>query len=305
MIQSIAYIMDNTYMCVLRPYLKILTLICFIPSIFNACYDISDDLLAEDENLLINEAGTSAGASAGTSAGTNAGNQIVVNPDMRMGYNPDNGCQIGSSLGLCSVCGPSQTAIKPPNDENCPRVDCQSLATYEVRNLDDGGKVCEYYPFAQTGDNCEVQGLCVENPQLICTAQPMEEILEWRPGCGTFEGCEGTTPPSTTYEVEGTLCYEFGTCNQIGQCSVHESCYGLDYVDGNEHCSSDQNGCKVYASARNYNAAIQRLNCQQYCFRGRGGKGCVDGWVANGACQEGENIGCNEERENVICLCEP
>ena len=277
--------------------------------IFLTCYacQISDDLLIEEDQgaMMVdpnnpfpnagssgagtNEAGTQ-NSTAGMSTTTGAGVSSM-------------GCTVGESLGLCSICGPDKQAKMPDNDDQCPPINCESLSRYQVRELEDGGKICERYPFTQTGGNCEVLGLCVENPTLVCMEEPMVELLTWYPGCGEFIGCENNEPPSINTVAEGTECYSFGTCDQIGGCSVAQSCYGLDTTDGNEHCSSDINGCKVYTSARHYQN-LEEITCRAYCIRGAN-RGCLDGWESNGACQEGSNIGCNSSRRDIVCLCEP
>ena len=214
------------------------------------------------------------------------------------------GCQAeGQRLEVCSICDSTLMPVIPDTEPMCPFVNCDSLGTYATREVDNGGIVCEYFPYDVGNPICKALGECNTNPEEVCVPQITETLFTAYPGCGEYTGCEGNTAPTATLKAPGDPCNGFGECQDDGQCSVAAGCTTLDIIGSNEFCGvSDDNLCESLVVASSYQS-IDKISCIAYCQRSR--MECRNGWKSNGGCTKGEEVGCSVDQREIICQCAP
>ena len=221
---------------------------------------------------------------------------MSVTPDV-----PDT-CEFGEDLGLCMICGPNLTPIKPLNDDRCPYVPCESLTRYQALPTEDGGRTCAQYTATPPIDNCKELGICYEDVEDACTVDttPMTLFTVY-PGCGEFTGCDGDISPDASIKPEGSTCHSLGTCDAEGRCSAPSSCEGdkPEYV--RNHCPEPNmdEGCDLFVDMNGIQNADD-ISCTLVCATQNG---CLTGWDSNNGCVRGGEIGCTTRRHQLICRC--
>ena len=242
------------------------------------------------------------GSMAGDTGGSLFGGRTAGGMSAGATMNVTDACEYGENLGVCMICGPNLTPIKPLNDERCPYVPCETLTRYQAMPLEDGGRTCSQFIATPPVDSCKDLGVCYESPEEACTLSSTPTTLfTVYPGCGEFTGCDGEISPDASIKAEGEVCHSIGTCDAEGRCSAPASCSGdkPEYVVN--HCPGpdSEEGCDLLIDMNGVPNAND-ISCTLACATQNG---CITGWDSNNSCDRGGEIGCSTRRRQLICRC--
>ena len=139
--------------------------------------------------------------------GTNPANpQGAMMIDQGVNQPAPSGCIAGTSLGLCSVCGPTGQPQAAPADPNCPPVDCGIPGTYE-RVEENGDLVCQQIMgMAPVSPPCSGVGQCAA-PEVACQAVQRVEVarIVGADPCQTLTGAMDSRRRSS-WRSRSTIC---------------------------------------------------------------------------------------------------
>ena len=215
------------------------------------------------------------------------------------GCNPD---EIADEL--CITCGEDGSYEVPEADENCPTIECPT-DEYEIDAQ--GSCVRTLYSEAEL-PLCDDINVCQSLDEQACVIQETEVVFEGD-ACSEIISCEAGAMPEVSPRVDGSLCNDWGTCNN-GECSARLACSTFTrYNQQNFFCESEVNDeghtlCMFFVNGRGLNND-GRTTCTEFCERDGGT--CVNGWNNdnNSNCRRGNgNDGCNVSYETQICICQ-
>ena len=230
----------------------------------------------------------------------------ATQPPVGGGGGGDDRCTPGERIpgAQCTICGPDTRYIMPPNDPECPMIDCSELNSFYTETSEDGATLCIQERASAVESNCRTLGNCHLTPNTGCVIEEPVERARVYPGCGFINGCDSTGSPNISRSAQGDLCNGFGTCDAIGgPCSISSACAGLDQAAGGGQqtfCEANELTCQVAVNA-DFVDNLNDISCLAYCTSGN--KACLTAWRSEGGCTKGDPIPCSEARRRVVCEC--
>ncbi|MEE2789972.1 MAG: hypothetical protein VX589_21700 [Myxococcota bacterium] len=236
-----------------------------------------------------------------------------VNPQGNMpidqGFNQPapSGCVAGTSLGLCSVCGPGGQPQAAPADPNCPPVNCGVPGSY-LQAEENADLVCyQAMGMAPITPPCSGIGQCAPQEVACQGVQRIEvaRIMGADP-CQTLTGCVGQEPPLVMEQPVDAMCNRTGRCQgPDGQrrCNVQVPAYcKIDVaVNAMLFCDAGVEGMKTYCEYFVAPPGGQRTTCDTFCTElglescdNVMGESCCWNNANDRTCEKGEGIQCRD-----------